>query len=143
MSRLTTLGILVALLLPTHAVAQTTTLEQHAFGQSPNLRVPLDGPSIYKESCARCHGADGKGHGPDAAALKQKPSDLTTIAKNNKGVFPRRTIEDVVANGGRWKAHRSNEMPTWGPVFRAVDGDNIATAHIQNLVAYLESIQVR
>ena len=50
----------------------------------------------------------------------------------------------MVTNGGRWKAHGSKEMPTWGSVFRTVDGDdNIATARIQNVLTYLESIQVR
>jgi mono/diheme cytochrome c family protein len=118
-------------------------LGQPALGQSP-ARVALDGTSVYKAYCAPCHGADGKGHGPAAAALKRKPTDLTTIAKNNKGMFPIRTIEDVVTTGGQWKAHGSKEMPTWGPVFQAVDRDDlIATAHIQNLMAYLKSIQLK
>lgn len=112
--------------------------------QSLNLKVPLDGPSVYKAYCAACHGADGKGRGPAAEALKNKPTDLTAIAKNNKGAFPRTTIEEVLQSGKKWKAHGSKEMPTWGPVFRAVDADDkIAYAHIYNLVTYLESIQVR
>jgi mono/diheme cytochrome c family protein len=112
--------------------------------QRPNLKVPLDGPSIYKAYCAACHGADAKGHGPTAEALKSQPTDLTTIAKNNRGQFPRATIQDVLQNGGKWKAHGSKEMPTWGPLFLAVDAnDNIAYAHIYNLVTYLESIQVK
>lgn len=112
-----------------------------ALAQSP---VPLDGPSVYKASCAACHGADGRGRGPSAAALKQKPTDLTAIAKKNHGMFPTRTIEDVISHGGKWKAHGSDEMPTWGPFFLAVDGnEKIAYAHIQNLLTYLESIQVK
>lgn len=112
--------------------------------QTLNLKVPLDGPSIYKAYCGACHGSDGKGRGPAAETLKYKPSDLTTIARNNQGVFPRTTIEQVLQNGERWKAHGSKEMPTWGSIFRAVDGDDkIAYAHIFNLVTYLESIQVK
>lgn len=112
--------------------------------QAPDLKVPLDGPSIYKAYCAACHGADGKGHGPAAETLKYKPIDLTAIAKNNKGVFPRTTIERVIQNGDKWKAHGSKEMPTWGPIFLAVDAnDKIAYAHVYNLVTYLESIQVK
>lgn len=119
-------------------------LGPHAFGQSLDLRVPLDGPSVFKAYCAACHGTDGKGNGPAAAALKAKPVDLTMIAKNNKGMFPRATIEDVILNGGKWKAHGSKDMPTWGPIFRAVDRDDkIVTAHVQNLVTYLESIQAK
>jgi mono/diheme cytochrome c family protein len=109
--------------------------------QSP---VPLDGPSVYRAYCAACHGADGKGHGPAAEALKRKPTDLTTIAKNNAGMFPRTTLQDVLTNGGKWKAHGSKEMPTWGPIFMVVDKDEkIAYAHIYNLLTYLESIQVK
>ncbi len=106
--------------------------------------MALDGPSIYKAYCAACHGADGKGHGPAAETLKYKPTDLTAIAKNNKGQFPRATIEQVLQNGDKWKAHGSKEMPTWGPIFLAVDAnDKIAYAHVFNLVTYLESIQVK
>lgn len=111
--------------------------------QSVSLRVPLDGPSVYKAYCAACHGADGEGKGPAAQTLKRKPIDLTAIARNNKGIFPRATIENGLING-KWKAHGSKEMPTWGPIFRAVDAnDDIAYAHIHNLVTYLESIQVK
>ena len=112
--------------------------------QALNAKVPLDGPSIYKAYCAACHGADGKGDGPAAETLKYKPIDLTAIAKNNKGMFPRNTIEQVLQNGEKWKAHGSKQMPTWGPIFLAVDAnDKIAYAHIHNLVTYLESIQVK
>jgi len=116
-------------------------LGRPSLAQSP---VPLDGPSVYKAYCASCHGTDGKGHGPAATALKQKPIDLTAIAKNNHGMFPRATIENVVVRGEKWKAHGSKEMPTWGPVFLAADGnEKIAYAHIHNLLTYLESIQVK
>jgi mono/diheme cytochrome c family protein len=119
-------------------------LGHHIFGQSVDGRVPLDGPSVFKAYCAPCHGTDGKGSGPVASALKAKPTDLTLIAKGNTGMFPRATIEDVITNGGKWKAHGSKDMPTWGPIFRAVDGnDRTVTAHVQNLVTYLESIQAK
>ena len=119
-------------------------LGHHIFGQSVDVRVPRDGPSVFKAYCASCHGTDGKGSGPAASALKAKPTDLTLIAKSNTGMFPRATIEDVMINGGKWKAHGSKDMPTWGPIFRAVDGnDKIVTAQVQNLVTYLESIQAK
>ena len=112
--------------------------------QAPPVKVALDGPSVYKAFCAPCHGVDGRGKGPSAQALKNKPSDLTALAKNNKGMFPRQTIQDLITKGGTWQAHGSKEMPVWGPVFLAADGDDkIAYAHIYNLVTYLESIQVK
>jgi putative copper resistance protein D len=35
------------------------------------------GARLYAENCALCHGADGKGDGPAAAALSIRPADLT------------------------------------------------------------------
>lgn len=111
---------------------------------SVQVNLPLDGLSVYRAACAACHGVRGKGDGPAAETLKRRPIDLTAIAKNNKGQFPRATIEDILTNGGKWKAHGSKEMPMWGPIFLAADRDeNIAHAHIHNLIAYLESIQVK
>lgn len=119
-----------------------------AWSQPPVLvlpeRVALDGPSVYRAYCAACHGAEGKGDGPVAAELKHRPTDLTTIARRNNTLFPRTVIENVLANGTSRQAHGTREMPTWGPVFQAVDrNDKIAYAHIYNLVTYLESIQVK
>ena len=75
--------------------------------QTPSEKVPLDGPSIFKAYCASCHGNDGKGKGPAAKGLKVKPIDLTTIAKKNRGAFPRAAIEDVLQKGETWKGHGS------------------------------------
>jgi mono/diheme cytochrome c family protein len=36
------------------------------------------GKAFYSKECAGCHGAGGKGNGPDAADLSHPPSDLTT-----------------------------------------------------------------
>lgn len=129
-------------------VAAWLLAEIPAWTQPPVLvlpgRVALDGPSVYRAYCGACHGAEGKGDGPVAADLKRRPTDLTIIAKRNKAVFPRTVIEDVLVNGTSPKAHGSKNMPTWGPAFQAIDGDNnIAYAHIYNLVTYLESIQVK
>ena len=42
----------------------------------------------YVNSCAVCHGDSGRGDGPIVASLKTPPTDLTTLQKNNMGVFP-------------------------------------------------------
>ena len=38
-------------------------------------------------NCAGCHGADGKGSGPQSAKLDAKATDLTLLAKHNHGMF--------------------------------------------------------
>lgn len=103
--------------------------------------------------CASCHGADGKGKGPMAGALKGKPTDLTMLTKNNNGYFPylklRRVIDGQVEDGNI-RAHSSHEMPVWGNVFRSElgvtdgrEGGNyaIAKARILHIVDYISSIQ--
>jgi len=37
----------------------------------------VQGAALYPEHCARCHGAEGRGDGPDAGALPVPPADLT------------------------------------------------------------------
>ena len=46
------------------------------------------GADEYRVSCMSCHGVGGKGNGPMAKVLKVQPSNLTTIAKSNEGIFP-------------------------------------------------------
>ncbi len=54
--------------------------------QFPPSYIP-SGQEMYKQFCAACHGADGKGDGPAASNLKTRPSDLTTLAKRHEGSF--------------------------------------------------------
>jgi Cytochrome c len=76
---------------------------------------PLDvGKLEYQASCAACHGADGKGNGPVAAALTTKPPDLTTLSKKNNGVFPVGRIYDTIDGRQELKSHGTREMPIWG-----------------------------
>jgi hypothetical protein len=68
----------------------------------------------YLSHCADCHGLDGKGTGPRASKLKTKPSDLTLIAKKNKGAFP--LVEVYSSIDGRYEieSHDTDDMPIWG-----------------------------
>ena len=36
---------------------------------------------LYEKNCATCHGASGKGDGPAAKAMKNKPRDFSTALK--------------------------------------------------------------
>jgi len=112
--------------------------------QTPPLVISsMVGRDLFQFYCATCHGADAKGSGPAAGALKTPPADLTIIAKRNGGLFPRAQLTAFVANGDPLvAAHGSRAMPVWGPIFRALDpSDTRATIRIDNLVAYLESLQ--
>jgi mono/diheme cytochrome c family protein len=105
--------------------------------------VSVEGKDTYGAYCAVCHGADGKGQGPAAAALKGPVPDLTMIAKRHGGKFDAIAMQRVVSGADKVPlAHGSIAMPIWGPLFKSADVDpNVAKLRVENLVKYLESIQ--
>ena len=91
--------------------------------------------------CALCHGLDGSGNGPLAAALQIAPSDLTRIAVEHNDVFPAEKIADVIRNGGGVLGHGSTAMLAWGIYFAEKRKPEVAKARIKALVDYIQSIQ--
>lgn len=108
----------------------------------------MSGSEMYRDLCASCHGAAGKGNGPMAPMLKIDVPDLTRLVHRYGGEFPadhvRRTID------GRFErpAHGLPYMPVWGRKFydseNPQDAKELARADsmIDRLVGYLRSIQV-
>jgi mono/diheme cytochrome c family protein len=113
--------------------------------RAPLIIPSLAGQDLFSFYCATCHGSDARGNGPVAAALKTPPPDLTRLASRNGGSFPRGRVVQFIAGGGTTLrgAHGSNEMPVWGPIFRALDpsDERLVLIRIDNIVQYLESIQ--
>lgn len=116
-------------------------------GQTGKPRTPplviesMYGPDLFRMYCASCHGRDGKGGGPTAAALKVPPADLTVLSRRYNGVFPRADVE-LIVRGPATASHGSDEMPVWGPIFRALEpSDARVDARIRNLIDYVASIQ--
>ena len=102
------------------------------------------GEDLFQFFCATCHGRDGKGRGPAAAALKNPPPDLTRLARQYQGRFPRERVEAYVAHDEAVVApgHGSREMPVWGPIFHGLEpSDELTAVRIANVVRYVESIQ--
>lgn len=109
----------------------------------PLVIESMYGPDLYRSYCATCHGRDGKGNGPVAAALKVPPSDLTVLARRHGGVFPLHQVETII-RGTSVTAHGSDEMPVWGPIFYALDpSDARVKARLDALVSHISSIQQR
>lgn len=106
---------------------------------------PASGAAMYRAYCASCHGVRGKGDGPAAPALKQRPADLTTLAKQSGGKFPAVRVFQSVEGDAAIAAHGSREMPVWGTALRRAGADNEAALklRVRNLVRYIESIQVK
>ncbi len=68
----------------------------------------------YQASCAPCHGESGKGDGPLRTELKNRPADLTALAKKNNGVFPISAVYQIIDGRQVVIAHGTREMPIWG-----------------------------
>lgn len=55
------------------------------------------GKQLFQDKCTICHGADGKGNGPAAAALSKHPADFNNPEFWNGDVDKK--ISDIVRNG--------------------------------------------
>jgi mono/diheme cytochrome c family protein len=122
------------------------------FGQQPPAPKPAirnvpamqtdaaSGSEMFKSYCAACHGATGKGNGPAAPALKKSPADLTQLSARNNGKFPTEHFVDMLQHGPI-TAHGSPDMPTWGPIFNALNNPLVTKLRIENLSTYVEGLQ--
>lgn len=95
----------------------------------------------YRTSCAVCHGTDGKGNGPMASQVSPKPVNLTTLSKDNGGVFPYESVFAMIDGRGALAAHGSGQMPIWGDRYSLEVKQAIVRARILELTYYLRSIQ--
>ena len=111
-------------------------------------RVPANsGKQMYVNYCAPCHGVDGRGNGPMAAALKSQPANLAILARNNGGKFPSLHLMSVLEFGAANPSHGTAQMPVWGPVFRSMDSAELPldfkALRISNLSGYLQTLQTK
>ena len=106
---------------------------------------PTNGKAMFTSYCAPCHGADARGNGPAAGALKTQPTDLTGLAKTHNGKYPDNHIVSVLRFGTDVRAHGSAEMPVWGQIFTRMTKLNTQEKDLRtaNLSRYLETLQVK
>lgn len=97
----------------------------------------------FAADCAGCHGADGKGN---AAGMRAVPGyravDLTQLAKEDGGKFPRQKVFDTIDGRDRIRAHFRGDMPRWGSQYQ-LDSNDPANVkrRIDAMVDYIESLQ--
>jgi mono/diheme cytochrome c family protein len=109
------------------------------------MTSPASGQEMYKAYCAVCHGTDGKGSGPAAAALKATPADLTMLSKNNGGKFPEMKVASTIQGQSNLPAHGTQEMPIWGQLFWSMSHGHGAEVQqrVSNLTKYIETLQAK
>jgi mono/diheme cytochrome c family protein len=122
--------------------ASLALCQQGTIKRTPIARTsPSSGAEMYVNYCASCHGKDGKGNGPAAAALKKAPTDLTQLAKANGGQFPATKVYVSISGEFGVPAHGSGQMPVWGEVFSQSGGAAESKLRLTNLTNYIQSIQ--
>ncbi len=112
----------------------------------PNPMLVEVGRREFARYCAACHGADARGAGPAASALRTPPADLTRIAARRSGDFPADEIAAWIDGRLAPPAHGTREMPIWGARLAAglPPGEltqDLVRGRILTLVEYLRSIQ--
>lgn len=104
----------------------------------------VGGRTTFGTYCASCHGSAAKGDGTLASMMNPRPPDLTLIAKRAGGAFPAERVARTIDGRTPAKGHGNSEMPVWGDAFAKSRADSGSTEEkIQQLVSYLESIQVK
>jgi len=113
--------------------------------QRPATGANDPGAQAFRTYCASCHGAAGRGDGPVAAQLRQRPPDLTQFSARNGGVFPSVRLARII-DGRDVAAHGLREMPVWGDAFMVLPGGTTPQQieqRIAAIVKYLAGIQER
>jgi len=126
-----------------------TAMLSASYAQSKNVKVvsvqpspTINGSELYRQYCAVCHGTDGRGAGPAADALKQRPSDLTQLTSENNGKFPTLKVQSILNGQSNMVSHGSQEMPIWGDLFKSVTPDrSFVTLKIEVVTRYLQGLQ--
>jgi len=108
---------------------------------SAQMSARSEGPNMYRQYCATCHGLDAKGNGPTASSLKKAPADLTVLQAAGQK-FPGERVVHAIEGTGEGGPHGSREMPVWGQVFKYTKNTPPVPLAVQRLVEYIESIQV-
>jgi mono/diheme cytochrome c family protein len=104
------------------------------------------GRTLYLRYCASCHGRDGRGDGPVAPALGEKPTDLTQIAAAHGGEFPFVAVCEAIDGTRTVRAHGVSEMPIWGEVFQSdpatpLEQQILAAGKVIAIARYLRVLQ--
>ncbi len=127
-------------------LAQQATLGKPEIKKEPIKQTSAaSGKDMYTQYCAACHGAEGKGDGPAAPALKTAPTDLTQLTKTHGGKYPASMVAGTLKFGSGPRAHGSVDMPVWGPLFQSLDKyhDSVVQQRVSNIVNYIETLQAK
>jgi mono/diheme cytochrome c family protein len=122
--------------------------------QSSPAATSVDmGKYEYDGHCAICHGLSGTAQEEEAysSLLSKTIPNLTTLSKNNGGVFPFARVYQTIDGREQVQAHGTRGMPVWGREFTAMganispyyDPEAFARAKILALTEYVYRLQTK
>jgi mono/diheme cytochrome c family protein len=91
-----------------------------------DAKLLATGKAIFKDKCQKCHGASGKGDGPDADPDAQEDMDLTRADRAAKN-------PDGVVFFKAWNGRRKPKMPAFK--------DELSKEQIWSVVAYVQTLR--
>ena len=91
-----------------------------------DAKLLATGKAIFKDKCQKCHGATGKGDGPDADPDAQEDMDLTRADRAAKN-------PDGVVFFKAWNGRRKPKMPAFK--------DDLTKEQIWTVVAYVQTLR--
>ena len=128
----------------------TTANAQQSSPAAPGVDI---GKYEYDGHCAICHGLSGtaKEEGAYSSLLSKTIPDLTTLSKNNGGVFPFARVYQTIDGREQVQAHGTREMPVWGRDYMAMsanispyyDHEAFARGKILALTEYVYRLQAK
>jgi mono/diheme cytochrome c family protein len=128
------IGYVLSLVLSGPVLMGASRVAQLHSHQPPGFRLfdqanpAADGQKLFETRCFVCHGRGGKGDGPSATGLAEKPQDLTDPN------WQRSTSDDLIRSviqGGGAAIGKTGAMPP---------NPDLTQEQIQGLVAFVRSL---
>jgi mono/diheme cytochrome c family protein len=129
-------SVLLALVVFGSVFASADQLLRSGSRKSAGFRIldqagQADAQKIFQTRCFVCHGRDGKGDGPSAAGLAEKPQDLTDANWQRSTTDER--IRSVIQGGGA-AIGKTGAMPP---------NPDLSQEQVQGLVAFVRSMAAK
>lgn len=111
---------------------------------TPQASDRVQARNDFRALCVDCHGADGRGGGVAAEGMTPAPVDLTRVAADNGGTFPRLQVMGHIY--GFTPGRSESPMPEFGdlldgPTIPYDAGHGIPTPTPVRLVALMEYVE--
>jgi mono/diheme cytochrome c family protein len=107
------------------------------------------GQAEFLNSCAMCHGPEGRGDGEYAINLSTQPADLTQLSRRNGGEFPFARVFGIIDGRFIVEGHEGRDMPRWNRLFLQEDleayspeeAEAVTRERVRQLTLHVETLQ--